>query len=1773
MTTPSARAQSGRPRRSRVVLGSLTAGLLCASLLSGTVTGAAQAAPGDAPRSPGKSQSDEQATAPDNPLTAALADSENGGDPVLNLTGGETLEGTVTLSASPTADGDPVREIVVQEADGQTALTLTAGNGATTTQGMSYLDFDMGGNGTDAVFRNYITVNGHGGPDAPTAERVFFPTILGGNHGTLAFPTEWLKEGVNTVSIHADGAPAYYAKTSDRPKVPADRWTTNPNGEGVSCINKDDFNVSSLSLSALGVVTDGEHNNFSYTLSDGICGDGGTGIDKVDLEFLVQGEPGRTRGLTAEVDTRDLANAEHTAAARTQAGRTDKAAFTVNNAPAGAAVLRPADGTVVHGPQPVTAALPAGTSGEVTGLEIDGKPVNGAETLAPGRTRIAFTVAAGNSVEAKYHNYLEVNGQRLSLGGDHGVAGDEQVALDVPNRLLRPGRNVVKVVTGDYNGTGSCANHDDFKIYSDSVVVSPSTGTATIGAASSSGVVKTGAVGGRPTWNLGDGTCGDPTTSMNDLGLEVDIAGAETTRKVGTLGSGEAHLRMFVGGNGMDAGYDNKVVVNGVELDPGEWAQEMADIVFPNEYLVPGINVVEIRAGHNNGAAKGSCNNYDDFLVSKVSLASAEGTVHPLTSWRAGTQVTIGSGSYAPGDEITQWFGDGSCMSNNNYALHTEMRFDITDGTGADLPALGLRADLDSTTLTDGAHTVAAAVAAADGQIVATRQFTVDNTAPTIDSSVPAQGQRVTSALVLAVQMTDATGVTSADLTLDGEPIANGTEIGPGLAAGDHTVEVRTVDSLGNAATRRLEFTSASIPEVPTNLTSTVEGETATLSTTVAGEDGVDVVATFSQAEIVLPTTGYQGKASEVPTQLDVAGDEVTRIRSLQPFDSRTVDTPSAKGVVFQRYDITVPAGQAAPVLRWEGQIDPARTLSVRVWNTNRSQWDVLTSSRGSETGSTVVSGSLRPVHLTDSGAGTDKLVHVMVTGEDPFTDDLSPRDSSAQDDKDSFEDPAAYDFAFTHFTDTQYLAEGAAGGTYDDWDGVAEDSDVMAADEQAIWAAAYDATTQWIADNAVDRKIVYNAHTGDVIENDYYNPDAVDAEGNLVRPGVAEQVERELEVTSQFHATLDAAPMVNQVIAGNHDNQLGNETGPTSRFSRTFSADRYYDAAKGWPAGASFHTWDEKTDAQGNVTEPGKDSQNNYVLFTAGGLDFVAVGLSYGVTKEEAAWADGIFKRFKDRNGILLSHDYLKPSSAADSRGATFSAPDGAFLFKNIVEKNANVFLILAGHEHGVGTNVRTNVAGGVSMHHNVVELLADYQFYTAAASELWPGKADGAGNIDVNGDGKTDHKATDRLQFGASFLRMLQFDTETSTMSVDTYSPYFDNFGATEYDLRADGSQTKPRYNGAEDNMVLPVDLSVRKTSFETDSLALYVPTEVIGEQTVKSGETAEVTWTGLTSGTSYGWVVTARTADGGVATADPAVLRTGLQPASLSAEPVTGPYGSDLTVPVTVEAEATVVGDGEVTLSQNGTLLGRADVRDNVARVVVPGGLQPGTHTLDAEFTGSEVATDAVGTARVTVERGGALLTAEAAPVSAGQAGQVQVRVDGAGLDPSGSVQVLAGERVLADVPLTVGVAGTATVPLPVLEPGRHQLVVAYSGNDALTATRVPVEFVVHQTPVVTPPAPGAVASQVTASARPGKVRRGKKVTFTVRVAASATPTGVVQVARNGRVVGTGTVNASGVAKVKVKATAKPGRRSFTLRYLGNQAVQPSSGKVKVRVLRKR
>ncbi|MFE5308428.1 metallophosphoesterase [Isoptericola sp. NPDC056605] len=1128
-----------------------------------------------------------------------------------------------------------------------------------------------------------------------------------------------------------------------------------------SCgVNFDDFVVSELQLELLGETAGDAGNSFGYSMGDGSCGSNTSYVKEATATFEVEAAPGATAGLAADVDTTTLANGAHEVVATTRSGATAAHTVRVNNSPVGAPALAPEDGTLTRGVQTVTASTPADGEGGTASLTVDGAPVAGPATLGEGVSVFAFDVGT-NAIETRYQNHLLVNGTRLDLRGEGGRdLVSERVQVGVPNRLLRPGANTIALVAGDVSA--SCgANLDDFA--ASNLALSVADGTVTPPADL------------QTTYAMGDGSCGSSSTALPKVELTWTIdAPADTSFPA--LGHGAATVSFVVGSNSLDGSAQNLLRINGIERRIDQTiVGGRGEITFPNEWLLPGWNEIDVVTG----AFENDCN-LDDFTVSDVVLTPADGTARQQNA----------AASYG--------LGDGTCGSNLNSFRQVDLHFLV------DAPARGLRADVDTADLKDGEHELAAASTTGE---TATRVLETDNSAPRVASSVPADGARITSAVPLAVELDDAHGVVGdAQVTLDGEAVALGTPVGPGLPAGEHILEVAVADSLGNAATREITFTSAGVPGVPTDLApargTTDVDSPVTLSARVAGPDDGTVTATFAQADVLLPGEVRQGTADAVPTELDPRGAKKVSAKGLAAGDGKTLASPQADAVAYQRFDVRVKPREERPVVRWSGTADPAREVSLLVWDTKAKAWDALAASRGSADGDTVLVAPAGPEHR-DRG-----VVHVMVTATDPFADDL---DAGAE----GFADPADYDFSIAHLTDTQYLSEGAV--------------EQETAEEREIWESAYAGVTGWIAENADERKISFVSHTGDLIENNIREP-----QDDAMR----DQVTGEFEVSSRQQATIDGIP--NSAVAGNHDNWSGADGG-ADLYNRYFGPDRYEAAAASWE-NAEYRSWREG------------DNSNHYVLFSAGGLDFVAVGMGYGVTREEAEWADGVFERYSDRNGILMTHAYLAASTQKDGRNAGFAAPDGSPLYKYVVEPNDNVFLVLAGHVHGVTTNVKPKVG---EIADGVVELLADYQAFTVPAQRVGLGSIGG-------------YDPSERLRFGASYFRLLQFDVDRAEMSVDTYSPLLDDFGADEWDPDA-------RYDSTADNAVLPVDLTTRTTSLVTDSLAVYAPTRVIGTKAVTSGDVASVRWDRLKRDTQYAWIVTATTRGGGVTAAEPAFFTT--------------------------------------------------------------------------------------------------------------------------------------------------------------------------------------------------------------------------------------------------------------------------------------------------------
>lgn len=106
---------------------------------------------------------------------------------------------------------------------------------------------------------------------------------------------------------------------------------------------------------------------------------------------------------------------------------------------------------------------------------------------------------------------------------------------------------------------------------------------------------------------------------------------------------------------------------------------------------------------------------------------------------------------------------------------------------------------------------------------------------------------------------------------------------------------------------------------------------------------------------------------------------------------------------------------------------------------------------------------------------------------------------------------------------------------------------------------------------------------------------------------------------------------------------------GADSLYNDYFGPECYeaLEQTAGWQdAQASYTAWREG------------DNENHYDLFTAGGLDLIAVHLGYDVTAEELDWASEVLDQYSDRNAMVMTHAHRAPSNNPDDMmrfGASF--------------------------------------------------------------------------------------------------------------------------------------------------------------------------------------------------------------------------------------------------------------------------------------------------------------------------------------------------------------------------------------------------------------------------------------------------------------------------------------------------------------------------------------
>lgn len=98
------------------------------------------------------------------------------------------------------------------------------------------------------------------------------------------------------------------------------------------------------------------------------------------------------------------------------------------------------------------------------------------------------------------------------------------------------------------------------------------------------------------------------------------------------------------------------------------------------------------------------------------------------------------------------------------------------------------------------------------------------------------------------------------------------------------------------------------------------------------------------------------------------------------------------------------------------------------------------------------------------------------------------------------------------------------------------------------------------------------------------------------------------------------------------------------------------------------------------------KGGRGKYALFSADGIDFLFLGMSYHYGKNEIDWMEEVLSEYPDRIAVLLFHDYLKSDGTIPSNVKKK-------VYNRLAVPHENVRLILCGHNHG--TQIRTDKEG----------------------------------------------------------------------------------------------------------------------------------------------------------------------------------------------------------------------------------------------------------------------------------------------------------------------------------------------------------------------------------------------------------------------------------------------------------------------------------------------
>jgi hypothetical protein len=223
---------------------------------------------------------------------------------------------------------------------------------------------------------------------------------------------------------------------------------------------------------------------------------------------------------------------------------------------------------------------------------------------------------------------------------------------------------------------------------------------------------------------------------------------------------------------------------------------------------------------------------------------------------------------------------------------------------------------------------------------------------------------------------------------------------------------------------------------------------------------------------------------------------------------------------------------------------------------------------------------------------------------------------------------------------------------------------------------------TDWILENAASSNIVFVGHVGDIV-NDY------DSDTN------------QWAFMQSEYNRLASNGIPFALTPGNHDyeqhtrnSEMMNSYFPLSTFT-------------------GMQTYGGSYDSQ---------CDNTYHLVNINGLDWLVVAMEFGPRDAVIEWANDVVSTYSNYPALLITHAYLNKNgdhfvstdnhSASYGYGLEADVNDGIDIWNNLVYSNANLRLVVCGHDGATNVGARVKYDTNIE-DKSVCQLLSNYQYY----------------------------------------------------------------------------------------------------------------------------------------------------------------------------------------------------------------------------------------------------------------------------------------------------------------------------------------------------------------------------------------------------------------------------------------------------------------------------